>query len=95
MSGEPLEHLFCSLAGDSPRTSPPGSDIAIEGNVCCTEADDHWGPLSGPEWIDYRRYCELRTDRGSIQLPGAAFTQLLEGASDPVEGWYAIVGHFR
>ena len=93
VSGEPLEHLFCSLAGDSPRTSPPGPDIAVEGNVYCAEADDHWGPLSGPEWVNQLGYCELRTDRGSIRLPGAPVTQLL-GPSGPVEGRYAIVGHF-
>ena len=94
VSGEPLEHLFCPLAGDSPRTSPPGPDIAVEGNVYCTEADDHWGPLSGPEWIDQRGYCELRTGRGSIRLPGAPVTGLLDGATNPVEGRYALVGHF-
>ena len=94
VSGEPLEHLFCSLAGDSPRTSPPGPDIAVEGNVYCAEADDHWGPLSGPEWVDQLGYCELRTDRGSIRLPGAPVTELLDGPSGPVEGRYAIVGHF-
>jgi hypothetical protein len=92
--GEPLEHLFCSLAGDTPRTSPPGPDMAVEGDVYCTLADDHWRALSGPGWIDQMGYCELRTDVGSIRLPGAPIVGLLGGSSDPVEGRYAIVGHF-
>jgi hypothetical protein len=33
-------------------------------------------------------------DVGSIRLPGAPLTRLLSGASNPVEGRYAIVGHF-
>src|SRR5262245_45639938 len=69
-SGEPLEQLYCSLAGDSPRTSPPGPDIAVEGDVYCTLADDHWGTLSGPAWIDQSGYCELRTNAGSVRLSG-------------------------
>jgi hypothetical protein len=93
-SGEPLEHLFCSLAGDSPRTSPPGPDIAVEGNVYCTLADDHWGPLSGPDWIDQLGYCELRTNVGAVRLSGAPMMELLEGQSNPVEGRHALVGHF-
>jgi hypothetical protein len=92
--GEPLEHLFCSLGGDSPRTSPPGPEIAFEGNVYCTLADDHWGPLSGPDWIDQLGYCELRTDLGSIRLQGTPITGLLDGDTNPVEGRYALVGHF-
>jgi hypothetical protein len=94
VSGYPLEHLYCSLAGETHRTSPPGPDIEVEGDVYCTLADDHWGALSGPAWIDQRGYCELRTDVGSIRLPGAPLTRLLSGVSDPVEGRYAIVGHF-
>ena len=94
VTGEPLEHLFCSLAGDSPRTSPPGPDVEVEGDVYCTLADDHWGALSGPGWIDQLGYCELRTDAGSIRLPGAPMIGRLELSSKPVEGRYAIVGHF-
>jgi len=91
-SGEPLEHLYCSLAGDSPRTSPPGPDIEVEGDVYCTMADDHWGFLSGPEWIDQRGYCELRTNVGSVRLSGQPMMSVL-GPGSPVEGRYAIVGH--
>jgi hypothetical protein len=95
VSGEPLEHLFCSLAGETPRTLPPGPDIAIEGVVYCTFADDHWGWLSGPEWIDQRGYCELRTNGAAARLPGRPMMELLEGATSlPLEGRYAIVGHF-
>jgi hypothetical protein len=94
VTGEPLEHLYCSLAGEMPRTSPPGPDIAIEGNVYCTVADDHWGALSGPDWIDQLGYCALQTDQGSIRLPGAPMSRLLGGESNPVEGRYALVGHF-
>ena len=91
-SGEPLEQLYCSLAGDSPRTSPPGPDIEVEGDVYCTFADDHWGFLSGPEWIDQRGYCELRTNVGSVRLSGQPMMSVL-GPGSPVEGRYAIVGH--
>jgi len=94
VTGEPLEHLFCSLAGDSPRTSPPGPDIEVEGNVWCSLADDHWGFLAGPRWIDQLGYCELQTDVGSIRLPGAPMIGQLELSSNPLEGRYAIVGHF-
>jgi hypothetical protein len=92
--GEPLEHLYCSLAGDSPRSSPPGPDVAVVGDVYCTAADDHWGFLSGPEWIDQRGYCELRTDVGSIRLQGAPRMALLDGDVSPVEDRYSLVGHF-
>jgi hypothetical protein len=92
--GEPLEHLYCSLTGESLRTSPPGPDVEVAGDVYCTVADDHWGALSGPEWIDQLGYCELRTDAGSIRLPGSPMTGLLGGSSNPVEGRYDIVGHF-
>ncbi|MFL5714142.1 MAG: hypothetical protein ACJ769_05735 [Chloroflexota bacterium] len=94
VTGEPLEQLFCSLAGDSPRMSPPGPDIEVEGDVYCTLADDHWGPLSGPGWIDQLGYCELRTDAGSIRLPGTPMIGQLELSSNPLQGRYAIVGHF-
>jgi hypothetical protein len=94
VSGEPLEHLYCSLAGDPPRTTPPGPDAAIEGLVYCTWADDHWGALSGPEWIDQLGYCELRTGVGSIRLPGAPMMGLLAGDTNPIEGRFALVGHF-
>jgi hypothetical protein len=94
VSGEPLEHLFCSLAGEQPRTRPPGPDIAVEGTVYCTYADDHWGWLSGPEWIDQLGYCELRTNGGAIRLPGRPMMGLLDAATNPVEGRYALVGHF-
>jgi hypothetical protein len=94
-TGEPLEQLFCSLDGETRRTNAPGPDTSFEGNVYCTIADDHWGTLSGPEWIDQLGYCELRTDRGSIRLSGAAITGVLEVSdSNPIEGRYAIVGHF-
>lgn len=94
VSGEPLEHLFCSLAGASPRTSPPGPDIAFEGDAYCTYADDHWGWLSGPEWIDQLGYCELRTALGSMRIQGAPLMGLLDGDVGPVQGRYALVGHF-
>jgi hypothetical protein len=92
--GEPLEHLYCSLAGDSPRSSPPGPDIAFVGDVYCTAADDHWGFLSGPAWIDQRGYCELRTDLGSMRLQGAPLLDLLDGDANPVQDRYTLVGHF-
>jgi hypothetical protein len=94
VAGEPLELLFCSLGGDSPRTSPPGPDVEVEGNVYCTLADDHWGALSGPGWVDQLGYCELRTDAGAIRLPGAPMSALIDHSSNPLEGRYAIVGHF-
>jgi hypothetical protein len=91
--GEPLEHLYCSLAGETPRSSPPGPDIEVEGDVYCTLADDHWGPLSGPAWIEQIGYCELRTDVGSLRVPGTPLTRSLGGPTNPVEGRYHIVGH--
>jgi hypothetical protein len=92
--GEPLEHLYCSLAGESTRSSPPGPDVAFVGDVYCTAADDHWGFLSGPEWIDQRGYCELRTGVGSMRLQGAPLMALLDGDVNPVEDRYTLVGHF-
>ena len=60
----------------------------------CTLADDHHGPLSGPDWIDQRGYCELRTPVGSRWLYGEPVMRLLDEARNPVEGRYAITGHF-
>ena len=94
VSGEPLEHLFCSLAGETPRTIPPGPDIAVEGTLSCSLADDHWGPLSGPSWIDQRGECALQTTAGRMRVSGRPISALLDGVGSAVEGRYAIVGHF-
>lgn len=87
VSGERLEHLYCSVTSHNP-------DITVEGDVWCTFADDHHGPLSGPTWIDQRGYCELRTEVGSRWLYGEPVMRLLDEANNPVEGRYTITGHF-
>ena len=73
VSGEPLEQLYCSVSARNP-------DITFEGDVWCTFADDHHGPLSGPDWIDQRGYCELRTPVGSRWLYGQPVMRLLDEA---------------
>ena len=85
--GEPLEHLYCSINARNP-------DITVEGDVWCTYADDHHGGLSGPNWIDQRGYCELRTPIGSRWLYGQPVMRLLDEAKNPVEGRYTVTGHF-
>jgi hypothetical protein len=87
VSGERLEQLYCSVSAHNP-------EITFEGDVWCTFADDHHGPLSGPDWIDQRGYCELRTEVGSRWLYGQPVMRLLDEARNPVEGRYTITGHF-
>lgn len=87
VSGEPLEQLYCSVSAGNP-------EITFDGDVWCTFADDHHGPLSGPDWIDQRGYCELRTPVGSRWLYGQPVMRLLDEAKNPVEGRYTITGHF-
>ena len=88
VSGERLEHLYCSVIAGDP-------DITVEGDVWCTIADDHHGVLSGPAWIDQSGYCELRTAFGSRWLYGEPVIRLLDEARNPVEGRYRITGHFN
>lgn len=87
VSGERLEHLYCSVRARNP-------DITVEGNVWCTFADDHYGGLSGPSWIDQSGYCELRTAVGSRWLYGEPVMRSLDEARNPVEGRYRLTGHF-
>lgn len=87
VSGERHEQLYCSVSARDP-------DITVEGDVWCTFADDHNGPLSGPDWIDERGYCELRTAVGSRWLYGEPVMRLLDEAGNPVQGRYTITGHF-
>jgi hypothetical protein len=87
VSGERLEQLYCSVSARNP-------DVTVEGDVSCTSADDHHGPLSGPDWIDQRGYCELRTPVGSRWLYGQPVMRLLDEARNPVQGRYTITGHF-
>lgn len=87
VSGERLEHLYCSVSARNP-------DITVEGDVWCTFADDHHGGLSGPTWIDQIGYCELRTAVGSRWLYGEPVMRSLDEARNPVEGRYTITGHF-
>jgi hypothetical protein len=87
VSGERLEQLYCSVTAHNP-------DITVVGDVWCTSADDHHGPLSGPDWIDQRGYCELRTPVGSRWLYGQPVMRLLDEARNPVQGRYTITGHF-
>jgi hypothetical protein len=87
VSGERLEHLYCSISAGNP-------DITVVGDVWCTFADDHHGGLSGPNWIDQSGYCELRTAVGSRWLYGEPVMRLLDEARNPVEGRYTITGHF-
>lgn len=76
-----------------------GSDeLEITGNLYCDFGDVE-GLASGPEWLEFDRYCELRTpdwnvhDGISLRVWGQAATNLLEQGS-PVDGQYAVVGHF-
>jgi hypothetical protein len=73
-------------------------DYELTGNLYC-DLGDIEGLTSGPEWIEFDRYCELRApdwnihDGVSIRVWGKAATSLLDGGS-PVDGQYTVVGHF-
>ena len=76
----------------------PG-DIELTGNLFC-DLGDIEGLHSGPDWIEFDRYCELRApdwnihDGISLRIWGQAATSLLE-QGNPVEGRYTVVGHFN
>jgi hypothetical protein len=73
-------------------------DYELTGNLYC-DLGDIEGLTSGPEWIEFDRYCELRApdwnihDGISIRVWGKAATNLLE-EGNPVDGQYRVVGHF-
>jgi hypothetical protein len=84
----PQEALYCY-----------GSDeLELTGNLVC-EFGDIEGLSTGPEWIEFDRFCELRApdfnihDGISLRLWGQAATSLLDEGS-PVDGQYTVVGHF-
>ena len=75
-----------------------GGDIELTGNLYCDFGDIE-GVASGPEWIEFDRFCDLRApdwnihDGISLRVWGQAATRLLEQGS-PVDGQYTVVGHF-
>lgn len=87
------ESLYCYGAN-----SPMGGDIELNGNLYC-DFGDIGGGISGPDWLELDRFCELRApdwtveDGSSLRVWGQAATSLLEQGS-PVDGQYTVVGHF-
>ncbi len=87
------ENLYCYGGG-----RPMGGDIELTGNLYCDFGDIE-GVSSGPEWIEFDRFCDLREtdwnihDGISLRVWGQAATSLLEQGS-PVDGQYTVVGHF-
>ena len=85
------ETLYC-LGGVMP------DDYELTGDLYCDFGDVE-GLHSGPEWIEFDRFCELRAtdwtlENGrSFRVWGQAVTSLLESGS-PVDGQYTVVGHF-
>lgn len=73
------------------------SRIELEGNLVC-DVGDVEGLHSGPSWIEFDRYCELRApdwdidDGLAMRVWGQAATSLLDDG--PVDGQYRVVGHF-
>jgi hypothetical protein len=73
-------------------------DYELTGNLFCDFGDVE-GLTSGPEWIEFDRFCDLRApdwnihDGISIRVWGQAATSLLEAGS-PVDGQYTVVGHY-
>jgi hypothetical protein len=73
-------------------------EYELTGNLYC-DLGDIEGLTTGPDWIEFDRYCELRApdwnihDGISLQVWGQAATSLLDGGS-PVDGQYTVVGHF-
>ena len=84
------ESLYCY------GVSMPG-DYELTGNLVCDFGDVE-GLTSGPEWIEFDRFCDLHApdwnihDGKSIRVWGQAATSLLE--QGPVDGQYTVVGHF-
>ena len=109
--GEPwIENLFdgCDTIGVSIEyfaTQPDqeslychgGQEIELEGNLVC-DVGDIEGLHSGPSWIEFDRYCDLRApdwnihDGLAMRVWGQAATSLLDDG--PVDGQYRVVGHF-
>jgi hypothetical protein len=76
-----------------------GSDeLELTGQLVCDFGDIEGLP-SGPEWVEYDRFCDLRApdwnihDGIGLRLWGQAATSLLDEGS-PVDGQYTVVGHF-
>ena len=89
----PQESLYCYGAGKG-----MGGDIELTANLYCDFGDID-GLITGPEWLEYDRYCEMRApdwtveDGVSLRVWGQAATSLLEQGS-PVDDQYTVVGHF-
>lgn len=87
----PQENLYCY------GVEMPG-EYELTGNLVC-EFGDVEGLASGPAWVEFDRYCELRApdfdihDGISIRIWGQAATGLLDQGS-PVDGQYTVTGHF-
>ena len=62
------------------------------------DVGDIEGLVSGPSWIEFDRYCDLRApdwnihDGLAMRVWGQAATSLLDDG--PVDGQYRVVGHF-
>lgn len=70
-----------------------GQDIELTGNLVCDFGDVE-GLTTGPDWIEFDRYCVLRGVTGAeMAVRGEAATSLLDEGS-PVDGRYTVVGHF-
>jgi hypothetical protein len=84
------EALYCY------GVSMPG-DYELTGNLVC-EFGDIEGLTSGPEWLEFDRFCDLRApdwnihDGKAIRVWGQAATSLLD--QGPVDGQYTVVGHY-
>ncbi len=67
-------------------------DYELTGTLFC-DLGDVEGLQSGPEWVEFDRFCELRDGDTSFRVWGKPATSLLESGI-PVDGRYTVVGHF-
>ncbi len=67
-------------------------DLPVEGTLFCAFGDVE-GLTTGPEWIEFDRYCVIRDGEAEFAVRGQAATSLLDQGA-PVEGRYIVTGHF-
>src|SRR5688500_8463674 len=75
------------------------AEYELTGTLVCDFGDVE-GLASGPEWVQFDRFCTLQApgftieDGISLRIWGTAATSLLLDEPSHVEGEYTVIGHF-
>jgi hypothetical protein len=88
LASERLEMLYCHR----------DADLTVSGEIECAYGDVE-GLSTGPEWLEFDRYCVFVVGDQFYGLVGKPLTSLLDAANpngegNSVRGFYEIVGHF-